>query len=102
MIPLVSAERSWSQAMELKAQLEKESMSYKRQHMVRDLVALYDLSPFSSLLGCVLDHAVTSNSANRMHSPHVVDCNPKSGHGCLARPTDGMFGAAAMLGMYKP
>lgn len=61
--------------MELKAQLEKENMSYKRQHMVRDLVALYDLSPFSSLLGCVLDHTVTSNFANRMHSPHVVDCN---------------------------
>ena len=34
MIPLVSAERAWSQAMELKAQLEKEAISYKRQHMV--------------------------------------------------------------------
>lgn len=35
MIPLVNAERAWSQAMELKAQLEKENVSYKRQHMVR-------------------------------------------------------------------
>ena len=36
MIPLVTAERSWSRAMELKAQLEKEAVSYKRQHMVRE------------------------------------------------------------------
>ena len=35
MLPLVNAERSWSQAMELKAELEKEAVSYKRQHMVR-------------------------------------------------------------------
>ena len=34
MIPLVNAERSWSRGMELKAQLEKEAVSYKRQHMV--------------------------------------------------------------------
>ena len=39
MIPLVSAERAWSQAMELKAQLEKEAISYKRQHMVSFLPA---------------------------------------------------------------
>jgi hypothetical protein len=37
MIPLVGAERCWSQAMELKAQLEKESSSNKRQHMVTHL-----------------------------------------------------------------
>ena len=35
MIPLVNAERAWSQAMEIKAQLDEENVSYKRQHMVR-------------------------------------------------------------------
>ncbi|CAL5220684.1 g2733 [Coccomyxa viridis] len=37
MLPLVNAERSWSRAMELKAELEKEAVSYKRQHMIRRL-----------------------------------------------------------------
>ena len=36
MIPLVSAERAWSLAMELKAELEKDPNGHKRQHMVSD------------------------------------------------------------------
>jgi hypothetical protein len=35
LIPLVGAERCWSQAMEFRAQLEQEPLSYKRQHMLR-------------------------------------------------------------------
>lgn len=49
MIPLVSAERAWSQAMELKAQLEKEAISYKRQHMVSFLPAQCVMSKVSCL-----------------------------------------------------
>lgn len=58
MLPLVNAERSWSRAMELKAELEKEAVSYKRQHMVRPL-----------LRKCFLQHnAGYSSLPSRIHA----------------------------------
>ncbi|KAK9904768.1 hypothetical protein WJX75_002167 [Coccomyxa subellipsoidea] len=44
LIPLVGAERCWSQAMEMRAQLEKEPLSYKRQHMIRRLAKAAQLA----------------------------------------------------------
>lgn len=37
LLPLVGAERCWAAAMEMRAQLEKEPLSYKRQHAMRRL-----------------------------------------------------------------
>ena len=52
MIPLVSAERCWSQAMELKAQLEKESISNKRQHMVSNTSLCHPLLLYACCIWC--------------------------------------------------
>ena len=52
MIPLVSAERCWSQAMELKAQLEKESSSNKRQHMVTNTSLCHALRQYACCIWC--------------------------------------------------
>ena len=37
LVPLMGAERCWAAAMEMRTQLEKEPLSYKRQHSLRRL-----------------------------------------------------------------
>ena len=48
MIPLMSAERCWSQAMELKAQQEEQPDSRKRLHQIRRLAKVSPLATHSN------------------------------------------------------
>ena len=44
MLPLVGAERCWAAAMEMRAQLEKEPLSYKRRHAARRMAKAAQLA----------------------------------------------------------
>ena len=58
MLPLVGAERCWAAAMEMRAQLEKEPLSYKRRHAVRRMAKA------AQLAGQVLAGAQSSASSS--------------------------------------
>lgn len=54
-IPLVSAERAWSYAMELKNQIEQVLEPHKRHHLIRRLSKVRHVSPLPHLVCCMCE-----------------------------------------------